>query len=419
MEIRGALADAVFLKHNAKLKEQVKRHPDISLRLWRDLNGTLALNQADAEPIVQIFSSAGLEKKLTRALRSHFSEKRYEAAQTFRSLVSGENLTVLCAALKRERYEYIKLALVFDILPMGADETFDSISASLRGASVAYFRSIQDMLSLSPPHFIDWAFRHGDSADPETKMVILSGARSHPVPWLKEYVGNHLVHDDPRVQSCAIATAEELYPEILADRAFFVKADIVSRRASVRSLAKTTHPLDLEAFSLFLKDPLIGDVAITALTEYVSRYPEEAYRILDYLNPLDDLDLRKSFSESLSGRLPFLLVAGPDPDRCRPVVEDCIDAGKSAGLIAFLNHNRHPDLNNRILQWIAPLTVSNQSFRSNCARFLNEVLRSELHIAASEVPKSTRKIPLTKTDRIVLALILLLILVLRNFQTRR
>lgn len=412
LAIRRALSDAVFLGKTVDLGPLIKRHPRISLRLWRDLGGALALSPEEAEPVREAFFQAGLQKRLLGALRSPFPGSRYTAARSLKPLVSQDTLPNLCAALVGEKYEYIKLALTLDVLSSGQDEAFDAVAAALSSSSISFFRSVQGMLSLAPAAFVPWAERRSGMEDPGTKLVILSGARSYPEPWLKDYVAAHLAHDDPRVQSCAIATAEELYPEILADLAFAPDADIVSRRASVRSFVKISFPLNLHSLAVFFEDPLVKDVAVASLAEYISRYPEEAERVLEFLHCLDDPVERSAFSQALAGRLPFLLISSADPERCRPVAEDCIELGLNAGLIALLNTRWDPSIQKLLLDWVRPFTVSNPHFRSDCARFLNEELRTELEIAPSEVPKSSRKIPLTKLDRAALTGLLAAVLIL-------
>ncbi|TFG81739.1 MAG: glycosyltransferase family 2 protein, partial [Spirochaetales bacterium] len=153
-------------------------------------------------------------------------------------------------------------------------------------------------------------------------------------------------------------------------------------------------------------------VAVSAFTSYISEYPEEIERATSFMHEAVDPVVKRLLAVSLAGRLPFLLVSGQDPRRCRPIVESMIETGKSAGLVAFLNFNRDSGIEDAVLGWIAPYLETDAAFRKTCASYLDPRLRAELGIAPEEAPRSSRKIPLTRADRIGLWTILALIVIL-------
>ena len=409
-KIRGALADAVFFRDTGKLNGLVQRYPEESLRLWRDLRSALTFNSAEEEPIRKVYRSSGIEKRMIRMLHSVRRIKRYQAAQMIRPLVSPENSTQITRALLRESQEYIRLVLVKDLI-IGAEHLgFDGIAESLESCSMEYFRSVRSMLASTNPRFIGWARKRLDRKEPGYMIAILSGAQAHTTSWLKTYTSRALTHDDPRVRSTAIETAEAVYPDLLVDTIGRSDADIITGRAAVRSIARITYPLDIDFFSEFFTDPTVQDVAVSALIEYISRHPEECGRFLKKLETSDNPDIHQGLSLSLAGRLPFLLTASDEPERAFPIVKQVILSGKSTALIAFLNTNRDTALKNLIFNWIRPFLVSDSVFRHQCATYLNPELREELGITPEEVPKGERKIPLTRADRIGLFTLLFLII---------
>lgn len=410
--IRGALSQAALGGDLGGLRHLLGRYPEDALQLWRDLRTAITFGPAEVEPIQASFHSIGIEKRLLRQLGSWNMLRRYRAAHLVRSLVSPANLEHIMAALRREKKEFVRLALVKDLLESGDKRGFDAIAESLDRCSIGYFKSVRAMMASSGHRFIGWAHNNLATDDARRIIVILSGARVHVTEWLKEYVRAKLGHDDPLVRSTAIETAEAAYPDLLAEEVDNPYADIVTRRVATLCLARTSYPLDFDRFSTFFLDASIEDVAVSAFAEYLSRYPEEVERAADYLQTIDDPDVQRSIAGCLAGRLPFLIVSGDDPRRCRPIVEGMIETGKSAGLIAFLNANRDPALEDLVLDWIRPYIEFNPGFRKECAAYINERLRARLGIVPDEVPKSSRKIPLTRADRIGLAAILGLILLL-------
>ena len=189
-------------------------------------------------------------------------------------------------------------------------------------------------------------------------------------------------------------------------------ADIVTRRASLRSDTEVSYPLDLDRFAGYLEDPTLRDVALSSLIDYFSRFPEEIDRTLELLAGLEDSEASRALAGALGGRLPFLLVSGEGPERCRPVVEGLAASGRSSEIIALLNSNREPGLEDLLLRWIRPFLAAVPEFRRDCAAYLEPRLRDVLGIAPGEVPKSVRKIPLTRADRVGLAFLLAAVLVL-------
>ncbi|PKL07361.1 MAG: hypothetical protein CVV51_14515, partial [Spirochaetae bacterium HGW-Spirochaetae-7] len=409
-KIRGALSDAVLNSDSGGLKRLLRHHPKDSLMLWRDLMTAITFSAGEMEPIQEIFRSTGIEKMLFRQLRSRNTLKRYKAAHMIRPLVSPLNLDRIMVALRREKKEFVRLALVKDLLASGDKRGFDGVAESLDRCSIGYFKSVRAMMASSGHRFIGWAHNNLGTDDPGRMIVILSGAMVHVTGWLKDYVRANLGHDDPLVRSAAIGTAEAVYPDLLAEQADSPDSDIVTRRVSIRCLAQISYPLDLDRFAGFFSDSAVQDVAVSALTGYVSRYPEEIERVVAYLQDIEDLDVQHSIAACLAGRLPFLLVSGDDPLRCHPIVEGMVESGKSAGLIAFLNSNRDPAMEDVLIGWIKPYLESDAAFRKECAAYLVQRLRVSLGITPDEVPKSTRKIPLSMSDRIALAAILGLII---------
>ncbi|PKL23897.1 MAG: hypothetical protein CVV47_11550 [Spirochaetae bacterium HGW-Spirochaetae-3] len=408
--IRGALSDAVLDGDFGGLERLLRKNPEEALMLWRDLRTAITFSAAEIEPIQELFRSTGIERMILRRLRSGNARKRYGATHMIRPLVSPSNIGSVIEALRREKKEFIRLSLVKDLLASGDKTGFDGIAESLDGCSMGYFKSVRAMMASSGHRFIGWAHNNLGTDDPGRVILILSGAMTHVTVWLKDYVQTHLGHDDPMVRSTAIETAEAIYPDLLAEQADDPDTDIVTRRVSIRCLAQTAYPLDLDRFVGFFSDPTVQDVATAALTGYVSRYPEEVERIVSRLRGIGDPATRRSIASCLAGRLPFLLVSGDDPARCRPIVEGMLEAGKSAGLIAFLNYNRDPDIEDEILGWIEPYLGTGSAFRKECAAYLEPRLRAELGIEPYETPKSSRKIPLSKSNRIALAAILGLII---------
>ena len=409
-KIRGALSAAVLSGDLKGLERLLRLHPRDSLLLWRDLRTAITFSAGEMEPIQEIFRSTGIETRLFRQLHSGTTLKRYRAAHLIRPLISSLNLDRVTEALRREKKEFVRLALVKDLLASGEKRGFDSIADSLQRCSIGYFKSVRDMMASSGHRFIGWAHNNLGTDDTGRMIIILAGAVVHVTGWIKDYVKANLAHDDPLVRSTAIRTAEAVYPDLLAEQADNPDTDIITRRASLRCLAQISYLLDLDRFAAFLSDSTIQDVAVSALTDYVSRYPEEVERVVTYLQGVEDPEVRRSIAVCLAGRLPFLLVSGDDPRRCRPIVEGMVESGKSAGLIAFLNSNHDLALEDALLGWIEPHLGSDAAFRKDCAAYLDERLRAKLGIAQSEIPKSSRKIPLSRSDRIGLAAILGLII---------
>jgi len=404
--MRGALADAVLNGDSGGLERSIRKRPEDALMLWRDLRSAITFGAAEVEPVQELFRSTGVERTTLRGLRSRNTLRRYGAAHMIRPLVSSTNIDLIIEALRREKKEFIRLALVKDLLASGDKKGFDGIAESLGRCGMDYFKSVRAMMATSGHRFIGWAHNNLGTADRGRVILILSGATTHVTEWLKDYVEARLGHDDPMIRSAAIGTAEAIYPDLLAGRIDAPDTDVVTRRAAVRCLAETAYPLDLGRFEGFFADPATRDVATEALTGYVSRYPEEVDRVVDSLGGIPEPDTRRAVAACLAGRLPFLLVSGDDPSRCRPVVEGMLEAGKSAGLIAFLNANRDAAMEDAISGWIEPYLGADAAFRKDCAAYFRPGLRERLGISAYEVPKSSRKIPLTKSDRIALTAIL-------------
>jgi peptidoglycan-N-acetylglucosamine deacetylase len=410
--IRGALSDAVLLGDRAGLERLVSRHPEEALMLWRDMRATLTFSADAMEPIQEIFRSTGIEKKLFRLLRSAFALKRFRAALVIRPLVAPSNMSEIIRALAREKREFIKLALAKNLIDSGDQVAFDGIARSLERCSVGYFKSVRAMLASAGPRFIGWAHSRIRSEEAGIRIAILAGAKSHVTKWLKAYVKANVGDDDPMVRSTALETAEYLYPDILADAAYRPELDIVSRRVAIRCLAQISYPLDVERFISFFADPSVQDIAVQALAGYLSAHPEEVERAAGCIQQAADPDVRRGLAVALAHRLPYLLVSSEDINRCKPIVEGMIEAGKSAAIIAFLNANRNALTEELLLQWLKPYLDTRILFREECAAYLNEELRDLLGIQAHELPKSSRKIPLTRADRVGLSALLALIILI-------
>ncbi|HAE22146.1 MAG TPA: hypothetical protein DCG47_07475, partial [Spirochaetaceae bacterium] len=410
--IRGALSDAVLLGNIDRLKTLVSLHPEEALLLWRDMRASLTFNAAAMEPVQEIFRATGIEQRLIRLLHSPSAFKRYRAALVIRPLVSRSNIDEIIKSLEREKREFIRLALVKNLVDSGEQKALDGIARSLDRCSLGYFKSVRAMLASAGPRFIGWAHSRAFSEDAGVKIAILAGAKAHVTKWLKDYVKSHIEHDDPRIRSTALESAESVYPELLAELAYEPATDTVSRRVAIRCLTRISYPLDLEGFYPLFIDPSVQDVAIEALANYVSLHPEELERTVDGMHAADDPDIRRGLALALSQRLPYLLVSSEDPSRCKPIVEGMIEAGKSAVIIAFLNANHNAATEDLVLKWLKPYLETQLAFRSECAAYLNKELRDTLGIEAHERPKSTRKIPLTKADRIGLSAVLALIILI-------
>ncbi len=406
VELRTALSSAVIDRDLSGMESLIRRYPDLSVRVWADLRTIFSFPARDVAAVLAVFRTAGVEERLLRKLRSRRPLERFRAARMLLPLVASETAAPVLDALRRETKDYIRLALVKDLLAANEAAAFDGIAESLRDCGMGYFRSVRAMLASSGTRFIGWARSRVGSADLGHAIAILAGARVHATVWLRDYVRSRLDHDDPRVRSTAIEAAQALYPELLSGRAEEPEADIVIRRAALQAEAEVSYPLDLERFAEYLGDPTLRDVAVSSLNHYFSRYPEEIDRTLDLLAGIEDPEARRSLAGALGGRLPFLLVSGEDPERCRPVVEGLAESGRSSEIIALLNSNRDPGTEERLLLWIRPFLDTVPGFRRDCAAYLVPRLREVLGISPGEVPKSSRKIPLTRADRAGLATLL-------------
>lgn len=410
--IRGALSDAVLLGDLVSLERLARRYPEEALRLWRDMRASLTFNADAMEPIQEIFRSIGLEKRLFRLLHSVSAFKRYRAALMIRPLVSSLNIDEIIQALGKEKREYIRLALVKNLVDSSVQKALDGIAHSLEDCSVGYLKSVRTMLASAGPRFIGWAHSRKSSVEIGIRIAILAGARAHATKWLKDYVSMNLKDDNPMIRSTALETAAAVYPDLLADMAYMEDLDIVSQRVAIPCLAKLSYPLDLERFSSFFTDPSVRDIAVDALADYLSQHPEELTRATEQLHAAVDPDLRRCLAVALAHRLPYLLVSSENPQLCKPVVEGMIEAGRSAAIIAFLNAKHTDATETLVLGWIRPYLETQPSFRQECAAYLNQELRDVLGIEAHELPRSTRKIPLTKADRIGLSAAIALIILI-------
>ena len=405
-QVRAALSSAVIDRNLSGMDRLIRRYPDLSVRLWADLRAIFSFSARDVEPVQALFRAAGVEARLLRKLRSRRPLKRFRSARMLFPLVSSETAAPIVDALRRETKDFIRLALVKDLLAVNEAAAFDGIAESLRDCGMGYFRSVRAMLASSGTRFIGWARSRVGSEDLGNTIAVLAGARVHATAWLREYVRSRLDHDDPRVRSTAIEAAQTLYPELLAGRAEDPEADIVTRRAALQSEAEVSYPLDLKRFAEYLGDPTLRDVAVYSLNDYLTRYPEEIDRTLDLLAELEDPEAARALAGALGSRLPFLLVSGEDPERCRPVVEGLAGSGRSSEILALLNSNRDPGTEDLLLRWIRPFLDTVPGFRKDCAAYLEPRLRDVLGIVPWEIPKSTRKIPLTRADRIGLTILL-------------
>ena len=404
--LRSSLISAVIDRDRSGFDKLVRRYSGLAIRLWADLRATFYFTDREAEPVLEVFRSSGIEARLLRRLRSRRPLERFRAARMLLPLVSPGIVSAITEALHRETREFVRIALVKDLLAADLPAAYDAIAESLRDCGMGYFRSVRAMLSAVGNGFVDWARDRLVPSDPGFAVAVLAGARTHPAPWLRDFVLICLDHDDPRIRSSAIEAAESLYPEMLAGRAEDPGADIVTRRASLRAQADMSYPLDLEPFAEYLTDPTLRDVAASSLAEYLGRYPEEVGRILELLARMPDSEAARALAGVLGVRLPFLFVSGEDPGRCRRVVEGLAASGRSSEIIALLNSNRDPGLEGFLLEWIRPYLGTVPEFRRDCAGYLEPRLRETLGIAPEEIPKSTRKIPLTRRDRLRLVFVL-------------
>ena len=410
--IRGALAAAVFDTDTSRLTRLVRRHPKVSLMLWRDLQSAVTFHSSETGPINLIFRETGVEKSLLRMLRSRRGIRRYEAAQMIRPLVSSIKIENLIDALEREKHEYIRLVLVKALIATGLSAGFDGIARSIDECSIGYFKSVCSMLESTDSSFIYWAKSRLDRTETGQQVCILSGAKTHRRVWLEQYVSEKLDHDDPKIRRTALDTAEASYPYLLKDKLESGTADIITIRAGIKSIPAISYPLDIDSYSRYLADPTSADVAVSAMTSYVSRHPDEIDRFLALMQKSENPDIRGGLARTLVGRLPFLLTMKKTGTATQEIIQAAVESGRSAGLIAYLNQTRDIAIRDWIIQRIRPVLEIDIRFKTECARFFNDDLRKAAGISSQDIPRSDRKIPLTRGDRIALAAICIAIVVL-------
>lgn len=333
-----------------------KRNQKGLLNAWIALNRNMTPPEKDRQRIAGIFLSAGTDLIYIRQLSSHSRFSRCEAAHHLAYTGTERAKRALVLALRKERHESVKLYLIQALCVLGESAALPDIVDSVQGGSKDFILRVAGMITDFNAAFIGYLDILTSRSEPEITELTVELARIAPykmfVPYLQQLLADPGIAQETRLKvfSC-LAWG---YPQALNAALYLHDSNAAMAEKAFEALAD--HPGKTNALILIreAQNPETAEIAQKSL----SRMTRNSTSVLKFLMEMAETEKDEATSRiicrALASRLEYLLM-NPEKhslDVYEKILAEVIEEGKVSDLIAFLNENRDPAIEERLLRTI-------------------------------------------------------------------
>ncbi len=316
--------------------------------------------------------AAGVEKLLLRDLHSPSRLRRMRAAGQLTFLDSRTSRAALLHALEKEGSRAVKLFLAAALTELGVAPAIPTLIDSLAGQPLRYQRSLWGLLSEFGEELAALLPVLRPRPEKEIQLLLVHFAGRWRSAEMEGYLLSRVDSRDLDVAHAAFRALCASYPGAVDHARFLTHEDFLIRNLAAESLGAipTVHSLSL----LFghLEDPLVHKSVVLAVTAILRARPQHFRSVmLRCLNEKREraratlLDVLANYVDYLAEKL-----LSPDSPTVTRILTEIVRHGHVRQLINFLNRNRNPQIEGRLLAILKALLRESRRLAGELGRYL-------------------------------------------------
>lgn len=397
-----------------EIAEVFKQAPKKLLEALGNTANIIQLSSGFKENIIRLYTSKGWIKKLIKGLNSAFSIIRTRRILLLLNFDTPEVRDILKKVLKTEKKYSVKILIVHGLCQMKDVSALDAICQTLEGAPDWYCLKVYQQLELFGEMIKEWGEAHVKNREYHIVKVVLKIASFVPSAELKTFLQRGLTYYSGEMLFMVLDSVLKMYPKMLLINDLFYHENPDVRFFAFKSYLKSRRRLDLTYLIHFFQSPGFIIKGLPVFSDFLALYPENTFTVLEAFEKEEDRTVRENLALALETKLAYLLSnsLAEHWSGVKKLIFTFIEKGKNAVIIDFLNKNKRPDIEKKILGAIRPITKVNAEFRSVCALYLEKSLLDKLKIGKQVETESSHKIPISKGDKMLqFGLLIIIILI--------
>ncbi len=192
------------------------------------------------------------------------------------------------------------------------------------------------------------------------------------------------------------------HPDEIANERYLQDEDPVIRNIAVRALVRFNTRENMERLLSLLADESVARTAVDVISQVTSRTPRLLSLVEAAFFRERKLAIRKLLAEILSRKIEFYmmkLVHGTDNLEVAEIIRHVLLTGKTSGVIDFLNKNRNPQLEDRLVSILAAIIPDQPEAVADLQSYLQPRLLARLQLAPAPPPARMR--PATRDRNLI------------------
>jgi peptidoglycan-N-acetylglucosamine deacetylase len=372
-----------------EIRPAIRRNPELFLETYIALCDTLSLPEECQAALASAFRTEELDSHYLGELFSKRRHTRSKAAVYLGYIGSDTASRALIFALERERFRAVKLHIVFGLCRLGDPAAIPSIVDTLAGEPTSYqMRALGMLLSFNSDldPYIGLLLNRDEE---EIVRLIVKYAARRPSRRLRDYLleivrtkPGALAHDATRILMTHYV--HQIEPQELLG-----SSDVMIRNLAAEALGSRPTRNTVDLLLPLLDDEKTRKSAIVGITQAAGSQPSLftylTHELLKSTTPLR----RDGILETLSVRVEYFLGRTESAGLSTADLVDMLtESGRSSGIIAFLNRNRDPEVEGRLLGILGPILRSHPERADGFRTYLRRDLVPKLALEEVEARES-------------------------------
>jgi len=373
--------------------------PKDILKVYSKLTDDLHIPTSQKKYIMEYLVSTPLCEKYIRNLSSRFFIKRAEAAHNLKYLETKQIQEALLEALKVESHPVVILQLTHCLATQKVKKAIRVIVRKLRTQNPWFAQRIRSILYTYKDDFFNYIKKHTKSKRYYMQLLLCEFVAEYPAEEFRECVREHALNTrKKRVQNLALISLLRYFPEELMQEPFISVTNRNILSYVIQAYSTRLLPKNIDAIMFYENYTTLHERIIHALSEMASKDPKILSHILHRFEHTVSKRKRGIYAKVLANRVEYYLmrINSPLEERIINLVEELVKAKRTSAILFFLNRNRDPIIEAKLIAVLKKLSSRNKTLLSDMNTYLEPEILKNYGLLT---PKKGKEIPLPHNEQ--------------------